>query len=100
QRPPRFALFPYTTLFRSIVLLDTDQDPFNDLDLRGPDAESVLLAACGAGAFPRQVGGVIVVSCAKDTDCVDLGTQSVVTPLALRSEEHTSELQSRENIVC
>src|SRR2546430_11399826 len=73
RRPPRSTLFPYTTLFRSPpgpVALD---------DLRRLDVG--VERAVGVGALPLRSLG--------------LGSG-----LWLRSEEHTSELQSQSNIVC
>src|SRR3712207_8489354 len=73
RRPPRSTLFPYTTLFRSMraALLDAVR--------RRPAGESVSAAA---GTFVvRAMSG--------------LGA-----PEAARSEEHTSELQSRQYLVC
>src|SRR2546426_6151199 len=71
RRPPRSTLFPYTTLFRSDFFEDGRHA------LRGEDA--------GAGH------GVGV-----DAEAV----QRVDQRLAIRSEEHTSELQSPCNLVC
>src|SRR2546422_4510498 len=75
RRPPRSTLFPYTTLFRSA--LDADDDPLLQLDR--PAHEPVLR--------PEQhlVGGV---------GAGRRGTERE------RSEEHTSELQSRLHLVC
>src|SRR3712207_8225567 len=72
RRPPRSTLFPYTTLFRSHVRRRQD-DPARIHHETGPDA-------CGANApAPPERG----------TD-----------PHSFRSEEHTSELQSRQYLVC
>src|SRR5688572_32706440 len=72
RRPPRSTLFPYTTLFRSVFG-------------RSPIAQ----ALCALG----QVLGYAPVA-------VDLGGQGPGGLDALRSEEHTSELQSQSNLVC
>src|SRR2546428_9415542 len=75
RRPPRSTLFPYTTLFRSRLVIQ--QGPV--LDGVGTGAEGVLHAfgAVRVGRdAPAGAGGF------------------------LRSEEHTSELQSRSDIVC
>src|SRR5258707_11326123 len=76
RRPPRSTLFPYTTLFRS------------------PGMERVpASAAPGPGRGGRFSGHI---SCARP--------QGLVGPLGNhnwpRSEEHTSELQSRQYLVC
>src|SRR3712207_7058918 len=76
RRPPRSTLFPYTTLFRSNV-----PDPHAAIPARGGD----LRAARGKG-HGRHPAGVA----AKGAD----------HPPAGRSEEHTSELQSRQYLVC
>src|SRR3712207_9165349 len=79
RRPPRSTLFPYTTLFRSFrsdLVLDRQQAlQANDLILR---------------LLPRLWGGVR--ACAA-------GNVGRKCP-APRSEEHTSELQSRQYLVC
>src|SRR3712207_8303414 len=78
RRPPRSTLFPYTTLFRS--------DPVRHLDddhVAGTDA---LRLPCRR---QRPGGAVDVVEGA--------GPRSDLRP---RSEEHTSELQSRQYLVC
>src|SRR3712207_7743747 len=80
RRPPRSTLFPYTTLFRS-----------------PSDALSRLLVCARRGrstpAARHPPGDREVV--------VGLADQPPVEPLAVqRSEEHTSELQSRQYLVC
>src|SRR3712207_7554597 len=82
RRPPRSTLFPYTTLFRSEPgLLDV---------LRTADALVVtVLAAGGSRPANTQGGG--------DEGAWDVGE---LVALDVRSEEHTSELQSRQYLVC
>src|SRR2546421_8829434 len=75
RRPPRSTLFPYTTLFRS----------------RGPAG---ALQRSGAG----QGRGRAVCAGARRT-AVGAATPGR-TDAARRSEEHTSELQSRSDLVC
>src|SRR5690606_41534500 len=91
--PP--PLFPYTTLFRS----DPRHAPQVLLDLRGVDLEAAgddhLLDAV------HELDEAVVVhhddvAGAQPGAAVDLDEHL----RALRSEEHTSELQSRENLVC
>src|SRR5690606_42101957 len=80
-RPPRSTLFPYTTLFRSGII-----NGYGIFDFR-------LFAGIGL-APPRSVHEPIVVEevPVEEPEC----TQENLA----RSEEHTSELQSRENLVC
>src|SRR5687768_18155105 len=79
-RPPRSTLFPYTTLFRS----------FNDLKEIGPKVEDNRWLQWKTDAVTT-----------KDGKLIGYGTD--IGPLAMcyrRSEEHTSELQSRLHLVC
>src|SRR5690606_39444115 len=89
RRPPRYTLFPYTTLFRS---------PFYDSYLTGTTDENgnykikVFQGAWVAYAnFKKEYNGKTY-SIQAYPDNTD--------PISERSEEHTSELQSRENLVC
>src|SRR5438874_9947542 len=76
RRPPRSTLFPYTTLFRSLM----------------------------AGSLSVRVGESLIVPIAKSMG----GSEEMQRELRkllesdrlLRSEEHTSELQSRRDLVC
>src|SRR3712207_7437191 len=83
RRPPRSTLFPYTTLFRSVV------DPHDRDGLR------LQLVAEIVGELRHGVG--LVERRAEDVGVALLGE---VRGLATRSEEHTSELQSRQYLVC
>src|SRR3712207_9050847 len=98
RRPPRSTLFPYTTLFRSFDLLagriqgDGDAARKGDEHLLLPDPEA------GHRLSRRQLQPF-------DREAVrigDLGRMIPVLtdPIADRSEEHTSELQSRQYLVC
>src|SRR5437588_6987682 len=71
RRPPRSTLFPYTTLFRSL--------PPQSLPSRGP---CIALRRIHLYCHPLRSSG-----CSR-------------IPLAKRSEEHTSELQSHSDLVC
>src|SRR3712207_6893210 len=83
RRPPRSTLFPYTTLFRS-VLGEIDRDP--------PDEIWCLGDVVGYGPRPNECCAVIAERCAR--------TLAGNHDLVARSEEHTSELQSRQYLVC
>src|SRR3712207_7700824 len=75
RRPPRSTLFPYTTLFRSIALgaLGSIAASYN------------LLANPATYGLGKMVAGLMF---------------PAGLVLILRSEEHTSELQSRQYLVC
>src|SRR3712207_7989305 len=83
RRPPRSTLFPYTTLFRS--RLDGPVLPASILaDAQGQaDRHPEFLAAAQEGDVDRP-----------------LARRPVVRFQLQRSEEHTSELQSRQYLVC
>src|SRR3712207_7812929 len=90
RRPPRSTLFPYTTLFRSL-----EHALIHERELRGLDALGV------EGARGRAVGHRGLVP-HRDERRGDLLADLVHEEgrLAVRSEEHTSELQSRQYLVC
>src|SRR2546422_8513341 len=82
RRPPRSTLFPYTTLFRSNSAAGST--PHHRSLLSSPGSSDHMLAS----ARPSSLGKA-------GADFVSLK----VFP-RLRSEEHTSELQSRLHLVC
>src|SRR3712207_8444933 len=87
RRPPRSTLFPYTTLFRSHLLDPSGMNaPVGDELLQG-EARDLPAHRVEAGD-DHGVGRVV-------DDDVDAGGE-----LEGRSEEHTSELQSRQYLVC
>src|SRR5258707_5987605 len=79
RRPPRSTLFPYTTLFRSTLCLENTWVRNN-------------LTTCGA--FTVSWEGMNIACFIKQL----MTTRIAEKPL--RSEEHTSELQSRQYLVC
>src|SRR3712207_8569303 len=86
RRPPRSTLFPYTTLFRSggyvcPVPLETEEVPLGEPIFKGGVFES--------GEGPEEIADKIVEQ-----------MNSQEPKLYERSEEHTSELQSRQYLVC
>src|SRR3712207_7760576 len=86
RRPPRSTLFPYTTLFRSVG---------EDLERVELDRREVVEAVREHGRAPEPVGPL-----AQRVDGPPGGQLLVGEAGALRSEEHTSELQSRQYLVC
>src|SRR3712207_8748577 len=86
RRPPRSTLFPYTTLFRSAVMIS---ELVAGSAWIWPPVEGCATGWAGAVAAalaPVAPGCAAIVGCA--------------TAAVLRSEEHTSELQSRQYLVC
>src|SRR3712207_8203592 len=81
RRPPRSTLFPYTTLFRSIMFTDATKTTIKITDwglVKGEDY------ATGSNNSDNS----------NNVSAINLDRKS------LRSEEHTSELQSRQYLVC
>src|SRR3712207_7462916 len=74
RRPPRSTLFPYTTLFRS------------------PERLRSLVVGGGVAKYPFEIGEVLQ----EWIEAPDLDPYRRMG----RSEEHTSELQSRQYLVC
>src|SRR5947208_6373999 len=88
-RPPRSTLFPYTTLFRSHELARK----FGQDAPKGKIPAHWLPNRWGQN-WPGMVEGV-------DMDAPFKGkTKEYITEQAERSEEHTSELQSPDHLVC
>src|SRR2546422_5856795 len=84
RRPPRSTLFPYTTLFRSHTV-EVARNPQQALDLVRARAYDLILADAQARAHDHLFVEQLVES---------------QPGLKDRSEEHTSELQSRLHLVC
>src|SRR3712207_7030017 len=92
RRPPRSTLFPDATLFRSVV--DLPLGATEDRVAGALDLEQALVAGKRVfepGLFAAAHRGFLYV------DEVNLLEDHLVD---LRSEEHTSELQSRQYLVC
>src|SRR5258708_20305642 len=73
RRPPRATLFPYTTLFRSLAYI--------------PSMMYVSIGAKTSLALTHETPSW-------------LSANDVLAPMLTRSEEHTSELQSPDHLVC
>src|SRR2546422_7064446 len=81
RRPPRSTLFPYTTLFRSTLAAEDDLG----LELMH--------------ALDEQQRRVAIVDATAYQDILTAATRKAALQ-GQRSEEHTSELQSRLHLVC
>src|SRR5438309_5588582 len=89
RRPPRSTLFPYTTLFRSVVKETQIQT--------GKTVASARYVECVRDFSTHSVRD-LVTQTLRDSQCVLVSDQ--VSALMNRSEEHTSELQSQFHLVC
>src|SRR3712207_6864542 len=85
RRPPRSTLFPYTTLFRSFVT------PCTSMAI-GLGLPAAVEEGHGKDDGNRQQG--------KHDGCRVGADEVELREALLRSEEHTSELQSRQYLVC
>src|SRR5258707_10293188 len=85
RRPPRSTLFPYTTLFRSLFEMAKVHLFFT--------AEEIVEHAAGHVPHVADALAQILVVHLRERAGVTLGHR-------VRSEEHTSELQSRQYLVC
>src|SRR5256885_11826127 len=90
RRPPRSTLFPYTTLFRSLRLVDLLEDP----QPRYADAFHYQHAATERSCRDLPADDV------EAAHLVGLVRSAADAFQEQRSEEHTSELQSPCNLVC
>src|SRR3712207_8192386 len=86
RRPPRSTLFPYTTLFRSKRTLKGSV----------PGGVGCLLKS------PRCcfLSYTFLMDSPSDSSCSQLRAGPYLCEIIIRSEEHTSELQSRQYLVC
>src|SRR2546430_8309100 len=84
--PPTSTLFPYTTLFRSLIGLGA-------VVIRAVPPGSVIVGNPGRLLRRRDV-------CHRRCYNAQNSEVKVLTRRIMRSEEHTSELQSQSNLVC
>src|SRR2546430_12587073 len=97
RRPPRSTLFPYTTLFRSI-LVGLDRRRRQTRRLEGVEERVAVPPARPLGEDRVQLL-LVVVADDHVHETLVVGQLRPAHHLA-RSEEHTSELQSQSNLVC
>src|SRR5947209_15656060 len=90
RRPPRSTLFPYTTLFRSV-----EQEGGGAEAAAGGGGRGEVVFADGGGVEEQGGGEPFGRRCGARRWIPDR-----VRDDSLRSEEHTSELQSRQYLVC
>src|SRR5438034_3261417 len=89
RRPPRSTLFPYTTLFRSgVVTLTVTFKLGTDIDKAQVQVQNRVSQSLPK--LPEEVRRLGVTTTKQSPDLT----------LVVRSEEHTSELQSHSDLVC
>src|SRR5258708_18623748 len=88
RRPPRSTLFPYTTLFRSVTAPAVD--PLS--------ARMQPSTANGPGNHRDPSSAVVVML--SWSSLAAIAAQLGIALYLIRSEEHTSELQSPDHLVC
>src|SRR3712207_7688483 len=86
RRPPRSTLFPYTTLFRSTLGATVVPTDFSG-------RATTTLTTNREASVTATAGG-------ETSTAVVVGTAAAPRVSISRSEEHTSELQSRQYLVC
>src|SRR5688572_32279776 len=87
RRPPRSTLFPYTTLFRSVE---------SALSAHPAVLEAAVVGHADADGLIKPKAFVVC----KPGAAVSADELKAFVKSTLRSEEHTSELQSQSNLVC
>src|SRR2546430_13641900 len=95
RRPPRSTLFPYTTLFRS-VSIGEDRPEQNPPVLTSAAQIRAALSDLKSNSDPANVP----LGEEQENRLAWLGVGPQPLHQELRSEEHTSELQSQSNLVC
>src|SRR3712207_9170565 len=98
RRPPRSTLFPYTTLFRSVVSNGIERltPYFLTVSMRG------VFGGMDAGGIYHAIVGTLLITAVAALISVPIGLLAAIylVEYGVRSEEHTSELQSRQYLVC
>src|SRR2546425_9262647 len=94
RRPPRSTLFPYTTLFRSLVAEHRENRPLQVRERLQEGGERRLILLRKPATSQGQAAGEFA-----DEPNLWLAS-NLVHPRTHRSEEHTSELQSLAYLVC
>src|SRR3712207_8239693 len=91
RRPPRSTLFPYTTLFRSSYKIGEVHEGSATMDWMEQEQErGITITSAATTTFWK----------AEDGKGPEHRINIIDTPGHVRSEEHTSELQSRQYLVC
>src|SRR3712207_9476234 len=98
RRPPRSTLFPYTTLFRSYFHHTKDDNPISNWNHGIAKATKDFIIILH---HDETLGTTTYLSTINDE--IKKGSDIIISHVKVydhRSEEHTSELQSRQYLVC
>src|SRR5690606_41694001 len=95
-----FTSFPYTTLFRSMPILSVDLGSIDLLAQKASGVQNVLQVKAASKELTQTNLTVITQDGKLHSFLASYAEFADPINLIVRSEEHTSELQSRENLVC
>src|SRR2546430_17115929 len=98
RRPPRSTLFPYTTLFRSV--LERVAEPYRRDDRRECERQREAVRFRNTLKDTKDAVYIFLALAVGVAAGVYAPTVAAVMSVMFRSEEHTSELQSQSNLVC
>src|SRR3712207_9096182 len=98
RRPPRSTLFPYTTLFRSLL----GHNAFRLREVGSVSIPRLVVAVVCLGLIPVgvSVSSILTLAVVALVLCGLAAFETATSREFMRSEEHTSELQSRQYLVC
>src|SRR3712207_8400114 len=95
RRPPRSTLFPYTTLFRSMPV------PSNGSSIMGAGlSHGKMRRSSASECCMKRFLLILAFAASAQAKSLYWNSMDVQARLDARSEEHTSELQSRQYLVC
>src|SRR5207244_12989626 len=97
--PPTSTLFPYTTLFRSTTTLNRLPDGLDEVRIRNNSATSLVAFVITVKQRPRSAYSRNAPFVVYSDPLIEPETNPLLAHEE-RSEEHTSELQSPDHLVC
>src|SRR3712207_9333463 len=98
RRPPRSTLFPYTTLFRSVLAVLVAALVVVQWTLVAAFVTAVFAREATPGELTGLLAGALLAWAARAG--LQAARDGLAARTSARSEEHTFELQSRQYLVC